>query len=104
MDFSKWMIAVMNHEQLSENSYNQLFQRYSKISTSSTGINVYYTLGFITADKDYSNTYFHGGNNEGFTCFYLMDIEKDWGYVLFTNSENGEKLGNEVWDYFEREY
>jgi hypothetical protein len=33
-----------------------------------------------------------------------MDRAKDWGYVLFTNSESGEKLGNEVWDYFEREY
>lgn len=104
MDFSKWMITVMNQKQLSENSYNQLFKHHSKISTSSTGIGVYYALGFVTADNDYSNTYFHGGNNEGFTCFYLMDTEKDWGYVLFTNSEYGEKLGNEVWDYFEREY
>jgi hypothetical protein len=98
------MIAVMNQELLSENSYRQLFEHHSKISTSSTGIGVYYTLGFVTADSVYSNTYFHGGNNEGFTCFYLMDTEKDWGYVLFTNSEYGEKLGNEVWDYFEREY
>lgn len=104
MDFSKWMITVMNQDQLSQNSYDQLFKHHSKISTSSTGVNVYYTLGFVTADKDYSSTYFHSGNNEGFTCFYLMDTEKDWGYVLFTNSEYGEKLGNEVWDYFEREY
>lgn len=103
-DFSKWMIAVMNQELLSENSYSQLFEHHSKISTSSTGIGVYYALGFVTADSVYRNTYFHGGNNEGFTCFYLMDTEKDWGYVLFTNSEYGEKLGNEVWDYFEREY
>lgn len=104
IDFSKWMIAVMNREQLSENSYKQLFENHSKISTSSTGINYYYTLGFFTADQEYSNTYVHGGNNEGFTCFYFMETEKDWGYVLFTNSENGEKLGNELWDYFEREY
>ncbi|WP_258922838.1 MULTISPECIES: hypothetical protein [unclassified Arenibacter] len=26
------------------------------------------------------------------------------GYVLFTNYGYGEKLGNELWDYFEREY
>jgi len=104
MDFSKWIITVMNQKQLSENSYNQLFTHHSKISTSSTGIGVYYALGFVTADSVYSNTYFHGGSNDGFTCFYLMDTEKDWGYVLFTNSEYGEKLGNEVWDYFEREY
>ena len=104
IDFSKWMIAIMGKKGLSEKSYVELFKHHSKMSTSSTGISVYYTLGFITADKHYSSTYFHGGNNEGFTCWYLMDVDKNWGYVLFTNSEFGEKLGNEVWDYFEREY
>ena len=48
-------------------------------------------------------TYFHGGSNDGFTCWYLMDIDKNWGYVLFTNSKYGEKLGNELWDYLEKE-
>jgi hypothetical protein len=32
-----------------------------------------------------------------------METEKKWGYVLFTNSEKGEKLGDEVWNYFEKE-
>lgn len=104
LDFSKWMIGVMNNKLLSKNSYSELLKHHSKISTSSTGINVYYALGFLTADKVYSNTYFHSGNNAGFTCSYLMDTKKDWGYVLFTNSEYGEKLGDEVWNYFEKEY
>ena len=103
LDFSKWMIAVMNKKLLSKESYDELFKHRSTISTSSTGMNVYYTLGFITADKPYNTTYFHGGSNDGFTCYYLMDIKKKWGYVLFTNSENGERLGNEVWNYFEKE-
>lgn len=103
IDFSKWMITVMKKEQLSEESYNALFKHHSEVSTSTSGINVYYSLGFLTADKPYNNTYFHGGNNEGFTCWYMMDIEMDWGYVLFTNSEYGEKLGNELWDYLEKE-
>jgi len=102
-DFSKWMIAMMNKELLSENSFEELFKHHSLITTTSTGINVYYSLGFITADEPYNNTFFHGGSNAGFTCWYLMDIEKKWGYVVFTNSEYGEKLGDELWDYFERE-
>lgn len=104
LDFSKWMIAMMNKEILSENSFEDLLKHHSKISTSSSGTSVFYALGFLTANNEYSNTYFHSGNNAGFTCSYLMDIEKNWGYVLFTNSEYGEKLGNEVWDYFEKEY
>ncbi len=104
LDFSKWMIAIMSNKFLSQESYNELFKHHSTVSTSSSGMNVYYTLRFATADKPYNTTYFHGGNNDGFTCYYLMDITKKWGYVLFTNSENGEKLGNEVWNYFEKEY
>ena len=84
---------MMNKKLLSENSFDELLKRHSKISTSSTGMNMYYTLGFLTADKPYNTTYLHLGSNDGFTCFYLMDIDKNWGYVLFTNSEYGEKLG-----------
>lgn len=104
IDFSKWMIGIMNKELLSEESYKELFKHHSIVSTSSTGMKVYYTLGLITADEPYNTTYFHGGSNDGFTCWYLMDTEKKWGYVIFTNSNNGEKLGNELWDYFEKEY
>jgi CubicO group peptidase (beta-lactamase class C family) len=104
LDFTKWMIGVMDKKVLSQSSYEELFKNHSKISTSSTGISVYYTLGFLTADKEYRNTYFHSGNNAGFTCGYLLDTEKDWGFVLFTNSEKGEKLTDDVWNYFEKEY
>ncbi|WP_027392575.1 serine hydrolase domain-containing protein [Aquimarina latercula] len=104
IDFSKWMIGVMNKKILSETSYKELFKHHSKITTLSTGVNVYYSLGFITADSPHHNTYFHGGSNDGFTCWYMMDVEKKWGYVVFTNSMFGEKLGNELWDYFEKEY
>ena len=40
--------------------------------------------------------YFHTGNNDGFTCWYALDIKKDWGFVLFTNSPFGEALGEEL--------
>lgn len=96
-------VAIKIKEFLSADSYNELFKHHSSVSTSSTGMNVYYNLGFLTADEPYQNTYFHSGSNDGFTCWYLMDIEKDWGYVLFTNSTFGEKLGNEPWDYLEKE-
>ncbi len=103
IDFSKWMIAVMNRDGLSEESYNNLFKHHSLTTTTSDGMNIYYTLGFLNPDKQYSNTFLHDGNNEGFTSWYLLDTEKDWGYVLFTNSDNGGSLGNALWNYFESE-
>ena len=104
IDFSKWMIALIDKKILSESSYKELLKYHSKISTSSTGISVYYALGFLTADKVYNNTYFHSGDNDGFSCGYLMNTEKKFGFVLFTNSEKGNKLTDTVWNYFEKEY
>ena len=103
LDFSKWMIAVMHGKLLSKESYKELFKHHSKTTTTSSGMNIYYTLGFLNPDGKYSTTFIHDGNNEGFTSWFLLDIEKDWGYVLFTNSDNGGVLGNDLWNYFEKE-
>ncbi len=98
-DFSKWMIAVMNNELLDEESYAELFKRHSTVPND--GPDVYYTLGFMTPELPDIETdiYMHYGNNEGFTCMYLLDVEKDWGFVVFTNSEYGQMLGNEIADF-----
>lgn len=97
LDFSKWMNAVMNKELLTEESYSEILKHHSEIPNS--GIDLYYTLGFVNLDEPYENVYVHTGSNDGFTCYYLMDLEKKWGYVLFTNSESGETLGNNLFDY-----
>lgn len=99
LDFSRWMIAVMNLEMLTEESYNELFKRHSSVSNDEPDI--YYTLGFMTPDIPElgTNIYIHYGNNDGFTSMYILDTGKDWGFVVFTNSEYGQDLGNELADY-----
>jgi CubicO group peptidase (beta-lactamase class C family) len=101
IDFSKWMIAVMRKELLSEASYAELFKHHTEVPDAD--IKLYYTLGFNNVEEPYNYVFFHGGNNDGFTCFYLLDTEKDWGYVLFTNSEYGQQLGNELMEYLDKE-
>lgn len=98
LDFAKWMIAVMDGKLLSEESYKELFKHHSELPNAS--VKAFYTLGFNTVDKPYQNIFFHSGNNEGFSCWYLLDKEKDWGFVFFTNSEFGGKLGNDLIDLF----
>lgn len=93
-DFSKWMTALMNKEGLHESSYNELFKPHSKVPYD--GVSVNYTLGFLAIDFPFSNIVLHSGNNEGFTSWYALDSDKKWGFVLFTNSENGEQLGQEL--------
>lgn len=97
LDFSKWMIAVMNKDLLSKESYDEILKKHSKIPYDD--LDVYYTLGFATLDMPFTNLYLHGGNNIGFTSFFALDVDKDWGFVFFTNSEYGETLGQEFLFY-----
>jgi len=99
IDFSKWMIAVMNHEQLSEESYAELLKPH--VTVPSEVFDISYCLGFFRPHFPIieTNIYFHTGNNDGFTCWYALDTELDWGFVLFTNSQFGETLGEELFFY-----
>ncbi len=83
---------------MTKESYAELFKRHSTVPNE--GPEIYYTLGFMTPviPEIDTNIYMHYGNNEGFTCMYIVDIEKDWGFVVFTNSEFGQDLGNELGD------
>lgn len=95
IDFSKWMIAVMNKEGLSEDSFKELLTPHSLVEETDF-YNIYYTLGFSTPKIPLTDVYLHGGNNIGFTSWFALDPNKKWGYVLFTNSEYGEQLGEEM--------
>lgn len=99
IDFARWMIALMNRDLLTEESYNELFKRHSTVPNDKPDI--YYTLGFMTPDfPDLgTNIFLHYGNNEGFTSMYILDTEKEWGFIVFTNSEYGQDLGNKLAEY-----
>ena len=99
IDFSKWMIAMMNKEQLSKESYAELLKPHATVP--SDLFDVSYCLGFSKPDFPIirEDIYLHTGNNTGFTCWYALDPEKDWGFVLFTNSQFGEDLGENLFFY-----
>lgn len=92
LDFSKWLVALMNKQGLSQKSFEELFKVHAYVAEYG-GIDVDYTLGFYIARLPFASIYTHGGNNEGFTSWFAVDPDKGWGFVLFTNSEYGEELG-----------
>jgi CubicO group peptidase (beta-lactamase class C family) len=98
-DFAKWMLTVMREELLLENSYAELFKPHSQVPSDLFELS--YCLGFIHPEFPILKTdiYFHTGNNDGFTCWYALDRKKDWGFVLFTNSQFGEELGEQLFFY-----
>jgi CubicO group peptidase (beta-lactamase class C family) len=100
LDFSKWLIDLMKEEQLTKSSYKELFKPHSLVEEQSNSYyNVNYTLGFFRPDIPFTNLYIHGGNNYGFTSWFAFDKNKEWGYVLFTNSDFGGVLGNDLLFY-----
>ncbi|MEM1091645.1 MAG: serine hydrolase domain-containing protein [Pseudomonadota bacterium] len=97
-DFSRWLIALMDDKGLRPSSFRELYAVHSFVDEYN-GIKVDYTLGFFKPRLPFTNIYLHGGNNYGFTSYFAVDPKKDWGFVLFTNSEYGEQLGNELTFY-----
>ena len=95
LDFSKWLIGLSNKEGLSDAAFEELYKVHSYVNEFN-GIDVDYTLGFFKPRIPLTNIYLHGGNNYGFTSFFAIDPDDGWGFVLFTNSEYGEDLGNEL--------
>jgi CubicO group peptidase (beta-lactamase class C family) len=93
-EFARWMQAVMNREILSSASYDELFTPHSSVPYG--GLKVSYTLGFAHPHLPLTNLYLHSGENVGFTSWYALDPDKRWGFVVFTNSENGIDFAQEL--------
>ncbi len=39
--------------------------------------------------------------NEGFTSLFLMDLNTKWGLVIFTNADQADDFGFDLFKYFE---
>lgn len=96
IDFSKWVIAMINEEGLTKEGFKTLFQTHSEISGDAMFKNDY-SLGFgKTTLLDSKTFYSHNGNNTGFSSLFLFDKDSKWGLVYFTNSEFGDAFGNKL--------
>lgn len=98
LDFSKWMISMINGDGLSEDGFNELFKPHSLINDGL--LKEEYTLGFAKVSiKGIGELYSHSGNNDGFSSYFTFDRERKWGFVFFTNSESGNQLAyNLIYD------
>lgn len=74
-----------------------IFQHHSGIPGEE--MKLYFTVGFNTNDTLHHYRFFHIWKNDSFTCWYLLEAENDLDHVLFTNTEYGKQLGNELIEY-----
>ena len=53
-------------------------------------------LGIFVRESDYGDTFYHGGSNGDFKCLFEIYRKLKMGYVVFTNSETGSELTNDL--------
>lgn len=96
IDFSKWMIGMMNEKELTKKGFEELFKTNSKVASEGF-LNIEYSLGFNKLSiLNLKTLYQHNGNNTGFSSFFMFDKEKKWGLVYFTNSKFGDDFGQKL--------
>lgn len=100
--FSKFAIALLDHEGLAPETYVEL----SKIHTESPSEywnNQNYRegagLGVHVRESPFGKVVGHGGNNGDFKCLFEVYQDLDMGYVVFTNSSMGDQLAGDLAEF-----
>ena len=93
LDFSKWLIALINKEGLSKESYDELFKTQFTLPDGhpqkQLGVTDW-TLGFAKVTLPFGSVYGHGGNNSGYSSLFVIEPESKWGYIMFTNANQSQ--------------
>jgi len=92
IDFSKWMIGMLNEEGLTKKSFDEIYKTHSEVGNNGF-LKDDYTLGFSKLSiLCLAELYQHNGNNTGISSYFTYDKSKKWGLVFFTNSKFGDQF------------
>ncbi|MGN7863291.1 serine hydrolase domain-containing protein [Chryseobacterium sp. 22458] len=100
-NYSKFLIGLMNMKP----NFNEMFEPVISLDPNSP-IREYFgvdswTLGMAVIKLNGKLNYWHGGNNLGYTSSFMIEPDKKFGYVYFTNEDqcNGMKkvIENILW-------
>jgi CubicO group peptidase (beta-lactamase class C family) len=95
-DFSKFMIAIMEEQGLKKENFNEMLKEQVHLPEGhglreDFGFEAW-GLGFIRASTPYGVKIAHGGMNPNFQSYFMLLKEKGFGFVFFTNTDNGLEL------------
>ncbi len=87
-DFAQFIMAIMNHEGLSESTVVNMLTSQVVVDSEETE-DVTWGLGIGLETTRDGSAFWHWGDNENFKCFMLAFPEHKIGVVYFTNSFYG---------------
>ncbi len=102
--FAQFVCGLANQKGLSAATYKELFAPVVAADGFERPENSPYWdlslgLGFFTQKTTQGKAVMHGGNNGDFQCEFVLFPEKKMGFIVFTNSSAGHKLGQALGDY-----
>ena len=91
-DYAKFLIDIMNNNQLNKASVDSLLKPRVRLMRDGKPTDLYYGFGFGMDSSEYGVRYQHTGNNGNFTGGFMFFRNKKLGVVVFTNGDNGVHL------------
>lgn len=95
-NYAKFLVAILENRELKPESYQEMFKEHVKFKdknwyTETLGYTAW-SLGYGMIQSDKGTNYAHIGNNWGYSTGFLINREKKFGYVYFTNSNQRNEL------------
>ena len=107
LEYSKWVIALMDQKGLFERSFNEMFRDQITVDNAPDLLTeegaVAWTLGFAKYEQKGHTVYGHEGNNDGFNALFLFDREKKWAMIQFNNANEVYDFGYNLFGYLHKD-
>lgn len=106
-DFAKFLQAMIKGEGLSQVSYTEMLKEQNHFKDDNELLRAGQTgwsLGFSMKPTRHGMRYLHTGNNTGFRAYCCFYKDKQYGFVLFTNSEKISELYDKIGEYLDDEF
>ena len=98
-DFSKFALTLLDRKGLKESTFVEMMTIHSKYPED-WHVNKQYKegmgLGISLRETEYGKSFGHGGSNGDFKCLFEVYDELGMGYIIFTNSNTGDALNDDL--------
>jgi len=95
-NYANFLIAIMENKGLKKESFNEMLKEQVQLPEDDkerqySGATEW-GLGFGRKPSVYGINYLHEGSTWGYTSSFMINKEKKFGYIFFTNSNNQGEL------------
>ncbi len=108
-DYSKFLVAFMNHSLIKDSTFKEITKQQIRIKSKQqfgperkidtdafNTIRLGYGLGCGLLESKYGKGVFKEGHGDGFQHYFIFFPDKKIGVLIMTNSDNGESIFKEL--------